>query len=297
MKVLFSSAIAVGLLLAVGRPGRAQSLPFWSPDPLSAPPQVPLRSGLLDPRDPRDAPPPGPAGSRTPRLQLLGMPSGFLVNPLGVDPDDDPPPTGDAAAAGRSDPDFVQFTVGSVNPYFNLRLPGDPGGLGYYLVHSQLQLLDAGSTSLCLGLQAYTPSGIQSGGLANGPSYVVPALACFHDLGNGAALQGYFGQNIQANSHWTDRMNGSYHYGMAVQYPVPGTTPTADTGIFFYLEALGRYRPDAPVPATAGPIPTLTTGHAALWELVPGVHVRLNSNCWMSVGASRYNFLTCSWRY
>ena len=68
---------------------------------------------------------------------------------------------------------------------------------------------------------------------------------------------------------------------------MPGTGSTRDQGLFVYLEALGRYRVDATQP----------TGHTALWEFVPGVQMRMNSNCWMSLGASRYNFLSCSWEY
>jgi hypothetical protein len=157
--------------------------------------------------------------------------------------------------------------------------------LGYYKIHSQVQLFDAGRTSLCLNVQAYTPAGQQAGGLANGPTYVVPALAAFQDLGF-VGVHGFFGQNFQATSRWPD-MSPNFQYGMAVQCPVPGTPTTAEQGLFLYFAALGRYRVD---PTTGGT-------HSSMWEFVPGVQMRVSSSCWMSLGASRYNFLSCSWRY
>jgi hypothetical protein len=230
------------------------------------------------------------AAARSARVQMMGMQSGFLVNPLGLDSDDDVSPSVAAEASAPEnpgEPEVLQLNVGNHNPYLDLRLPGDPGGLGYYKVHSQLQLVDAGSTSFCLNLQAYTPAGMNNGGLANGPTTFVPTLACFQDLGNGAALQTYFGQNIQAASGWTDRINTNFQYGMAIQYPLPGTSSTGEQGLFVFLEALGRYRYD----------PSQSNGHVALWEFVPGVQMRLSSNCWMNVAASHYNFLSASWRY
>jgi hypothetical protein len=218
--------------------------------------------------------------SRTARLQMSGMQAGFITNPLSIEPDPTDP-------SGTSDsPDALQLNFGAYNPYFDLRLPGDPGMLGYYKVHSQLQLLDAGSTSVCVNLQGYAPAGQEVGGLANGPTYVVPGVACFQELGFGAGLHGFFGQNIQANNHWTD-LTPNFQYGMAVHCAVPGASVNAEQGLFVYFEALGRYRTD----------PTQPTGHTAIWEFVPGVQMRLNDSCWMSVSASRYNFLTCSWRY
>jgi hypothetical protein len=221
---------------------------------------------------------------RNARLQLAGMQAGFIANPLGIDPDDDPWGTGPDSAAA-TDSDFVQLNFGNYNPYFDLRLPGDPGMRGYYAVHSQVQLFDAGRTSVCLNLQAYTPAGQEAGGLANGPTYLVPALAAFQDLGF-IGVHGYFGQNITANARGAD-LSPNFQYGMAVQCPVPGTNTNTEQGVFLYFAALGRYRVD---PITGG-------NHTAMWEFVPGVQMRMSSNCWISVGASRYNFIRWSWQY
>jgi hypothetical protein len=219
-----------------------------------------------------------PASAKAPRFRMFNMPSGFLVAPLGIDNDDDGPTGGD------SDPlSCVQFNLGMYNPNFDLRLPGDPGGLGYYKLYSQLQLLDQGSTSICVDLQAYTPAGYQFGGVANGPTTVNPALSWFQELGGGTALQGYVGQRIQANSRWQDNLHANFQYGMALQYPLPLLRPQPNQGVYVFVQALGRYRYEGTTPA--------------MWEILPGVHWRMNENCWMSLGVSHYNFLTWSWQF
>ena len=44
---------------------------------------------------------------------------------------------------------------------------------------------------MSMSLQALTPAGQQTGGLANGPTVVSPAFFLFHDLGEGQAMQGF----------------------------------------------------------------------------------------------------------
>jgi hypothetical protein len=269
-------------LSGAGRAAAQTAMPF-APDALADQPRVLLRWYTFDGKDPVTP----SLASRSARLQMSGMQAGFIINPLGIDQDDDPPPgPDDPIGPSQTDSDGLQFAVGTYNPYFDLRLPGDPGALGYYKVHSQLQVIDNQATSVCVNLQAYTPAGYQMGGLANGPTYVIPAVAGFQDLGFGAALQAYFAQNFQANSRWTD-MTPNFLYGMALQYAIPGASTNADRGMFLFVEALGRYRVD----------PTQPNNHSTMLEFVPGVQMRLNNNCWMSLGASRYNFLTAAWRY
>lgn len=272
---------SVAFLSATGR-AAAQALMPFTPESLAAQPRVMLRWYSFDGTDGITP----SVAARTARLQMSGMQAGFIVNPLGIDQDDDPPPGTAEGESATTPPDILQFAVGTYNPYFDLRLPGDPGALGYYKVHSQLQIVDSQATSVCLNLQAYTPAGQQVGGLANGPTYVIPAVAGFHDLGFGAALQAYFAQNFQANSRWAD-MTPNFLYGMALQYAVPGVSRSGTNGLFLFVEALGRYRID----------PVQPNGHSTMLEVVPGVQMRLSDNCWMSLGASRYNFLTASWRY
>jgi hypothetical protein len=276
--VPLNPALRRGLCLVafalVGRAG-AQDLAVRPPESLVAPLRVPLQ--LFGPG--RD----GDAG-RAARPRLIGLPNSFFSAPVeraGATPGDE--------EGGDATDDFagLQVAFGNHNPFFELRHPGDPGGVGYSKLQSQYQLFDLGAGSISLGLQAVTPSGLQAGGLQNGTTYVMPTVAWFRDLGAGTALQGYVGQNIQANARWADNLDSGFQYGMAIQTPVPGTLCEGDQGVFLFLQALGRYRSDA----------LRQDGRPVLWEFVPGVQWRLNPNCWMSVGASRYNFLNCAWQY
>src|SRR5262245_34166421 len=168
-----------------------------------------------------------------PRLRLFGMPTGFLRDPLGLESDDTPPHDSNAKTNSEEDFSGLLVSMGNYNPYFDLRRPDDPRGLGYYKLHSQMQILDLGRTNVSLTLQALTPAGLESGGLANGPTIVCPAFACFQDLGFGAALQGYIGQDILATPRWTDSLGTRVHYGLGVQCPVPGLCPQHEQGLFF----------------------------------------------------------------
>lgn len=250
---------------------------------LAAQPHVALPFPLLLGRD-ADA-------VTAPRAQRPGpacMPNGFLNATLGIM--DDPDEPHDPAEPNQGGNDFealsiLQVSFGSYNPYFELRRPGAPGGVGFFKLASQLPLLDRGPTSVSLGLNALTPAGVQYGGAVSGPTVVTPALAWAHDLGAGTAVQGYVGQNIQAGTRWTESLFTNLQCGMALQCPVPGTAPSGEQGVFFFLQALGNYDNSR------------TDGRPALWEVVPGVHYRWSSSCWMSLGVSRYNFLTASWQF
>lgn len=263
----------------------ARAVPAQSPPGggLAAQPHVALPYPLLFGNDADAEPAP-----RASRPGPACMPSGFLNASLGIMERPAEPIVEAAPIQGGDDFEglsILQVNFGSYNPYFELRRPGDPGGVGFFKLASQLSLLEQGSTSVSLGLNALTPAGSQFGGAASGQTTVTPALAWTHDLGAGTALQGYVGQNIQANARWTESLFTNLQCGMSLQCPVPGTAPSREQGAFFFLQALGSYdtaRPD---------------GRPSLWEVVPGVHYRWSSSCWMSVGVSRYNFLTASWQF
>src|SRR5262249_24888339 len=153
--------------------------------------------------DERPGADPAPQG-RTPRFRMFRMMPGFLSDPLIPDTPDDPALANDPVARAFLDPsdgpNWLQVALRHDHPYFDLRRPGDPGGVGFYRLYSQMQLLEAGTTSLCLNLQAVTPAGLQSGGVQDGPTVLTPGLAVFQELGGGSALQGFVGQDI-----WTHR--------------------------------------------------------------------------------------------
>jgi hypothetical protein len=217
---------------------------------------------------------------------MFRMLPGFLNDPPGLNGLDDPACANDSSgslpanAESCAGPRGLTLAVGDDNPFFDLRRPGDPGGVGFVRVHSQLQVVDLGSTSVCLGLQAWTPAGLQSGGVADGPTVLAPGLGIFHDLGDGTGLHGYVGQHLRGTRQ------GPLNYGMALQCPLAPWVEPADRCLFVFVQALGTYD-------YVGD----RQGKALNWEVVPGIHWRINDNFWMSLGASKLGMLTCSWQY
>jgi len=275
----YSCPLLAALLLSTSS-ASAQTPPV-SPDEI-------LRKPLVDftPASARDNAP----GSGTARLRLFGMPTGFLRDPLGIDSDDPVPENDGRTAMDDELPGFL-VAMGNYNPFFDMRRPEDPRGPGYYKFHSQMQVLDMGRTNVSLTLAALAPAGLETGGVANGPTVLTPAVAWFYDLGAGRALQGYVGQNYYANSRWSDSLGSRIHCGVAMQHPVPGLCPDGEQGLFFFVQALGCYRcEDRPDGRTAD-------GRTTVWEVIPGLQWRLSDNCWFSVGASRSGMFTWFWQF
>jgi hypothetical protein len=226
-----------------------------------------------------------PTQMRSPRIMMFGMLPGFLSDPVGLNSNDDPPDVEGNYVSNDTSGGFSRMTLtfGNDNPYFDLRRPGDPGGVGYVRMHSQLQLIDSATTSVCLGLQAWTPAGLESGGVANGPTTISPGLGVFQDLGNGAGLHGYVGQNFRDG--YTKQ--GPLRCGMAMHCPLFPWADTDDCPVFLFVQAMGRYD-------YAG---DRQQGRAMNWELVPGVHWRFSDNFWMSIGGTRQSMLTWVWQF
>jgi hypothetical protein len=230
------------------------------------------------------------------------MPTAIPLDPVGLDNDNDPA-VGDTDGSGSlSEKDAagdgrVKVAVGADNPFFDFRRPGDPGGVGFYRLHSQVLLFDTQRTGLSMGLRAVTPAGLEADGVADGPTVLSPHFAWFHQVGNGTAIQGFVGKDVRANSHWSDSLDRQINYGLALQSPIPGTESTPGRSVHLFLEALGRYRIDGD--------PSL---RASLnWEVLPGVHWQIGENWWMSggilmpLGAARPDArlwqITCSWQF
>ena len=233
----------------------------------------------------------GAAYARAHRIPLFRITPGFLSNPVGLTDQDD------LAAADDCGLDWLQVAMGSDNPFFDLRRPGDPGGVGYYKVHTQVRLFDSPTTGCALGLQAVTPAGREFDGLDDGPTVVSPSLSLFHALDDGTAIQGFVGKNVNLNTNWTTQLGQSVQYGMAVQHPLVQGGPDGAGNLYVFVEALGRYHYDGP--ASSAP--------QATWEMLPGIHYRLTPNWWMAGGvvvpvttprpeANQWQF-TCSFRF
>jgi hypothetical protein len=236
---------------------------------------------------------------RPDRFPLFRMPCGFLANPVGLDSDDDDPAPDPASALLPPSPgeDRLQLALGQDNPFFDFRYRGDPGGVGYYRLQTQYQLLDSSKAGLCLGFRAVTPAGLDADGVARGPTIFSPALAWYQDLGGNLAIHGYIGKNLRASPGWTDNLEKSVHYGLAIQQPFPGLANTSNSGLHVFVEALGRQRSNPDLPDR----PTST------FEVLPGLHWQMGDNWWLTggllfpMGTSRLETnlwqITCSWRF
>jgi hypothetical protein len=248
---------------------------------------------------------PGPAasGARAARIPLFRIPSLFPSDLPGLDPDGDSPPPDPGAPPPVPGPDDaevgrLQVFMGQDNPYLDLRRPGDPGGVGFYRVQTQLQLFDTGTTGFALACRAVTPAGLESNGVNDGPTFISPALTVFQDLGAGLALHGFVGTDVHASSPaLREGASLGFQYGVAVQQPVPGLTPDPSRGLFLFVEALGRYRDQ--IDAQQGAL------HS--WEVLPGLHCRMRDSWWISggmvvpLGTTRTTpghwQVTCSWQF
>jgi hypothetical protein len=220
--------------------------------------------------------------SPTPRILLFRMLPGFLSEPPGLAAFDDPSDEATSSAKADSNPDGFVLSFGDDNPYFAARRPGDPGGVGFIHIHSQLQVVDWGYTSVCVGMRAWTPAGLENGGVQNGQTVISPGIGVFQDLGAGSALHAFVDQSM---------VSGGYHpgpmrCGMALDCPVPVETDATNRSLFFVVQALGQYD-----------FPTDRHGRSMNCQVVPGLHWRVSDAFWLSLGASRLSTLTCGWHF
>ena len=224
---------------------------------------------------------------RTPRISMFHMLPGFLSEPMTILSKGDPVVDGADSAAQDTEAggwEGLMVSVGSYNPYFDLRRPGDPGGVGYYHLQSQLQVVELPSTSVCLGVRAWMPAGLDVGGVGDGPTTVAPGLGVFQDLGNGTGLHGYVDQNFQGAC----RTHGPLQYGMGVQCPLTPWADPADSNLYFFVEAMGNYD-------YVGT--NYRQGRPQNWDVVPGLHWRVNDTFSMSIGATRSSLVTWMWQF
>ena len=206
--------LACIVLWAVSSSALAQSdeagLPSFCSDPtLRRQFRLAISGGLSDGSD--------DGTGRTNRIRLFHMPTGFLSDPVGLDLDDDTTPgDGDDPASG---PDRWGLALGADNPYFDFRLPGDPGGVGFYKANTQYQLYDSDSAHFSFNLEAATPAGLDNQGVSGGPTIITPALAYFYEMESGSAVQAFVGKNFGARRGWSDSLERSFNCGLAVQRP------------------------------------------------------------------------------
>jgi hypothetical protein len=278
--------------------GRALALALlvscWSGSPVRAEDTINWDRALLLPRDfvGEYSTGLGDLGNRANRIRLFRIAPGFLSDPVGLDEDrpfaDPVVPSFNALAMGTpyvpkppddAGPDWLNLTIGRDNPFFDIRRPGDPGGVGYYKLASQMQLLDTRSTAFTLGLQAVKPAGLDVAGLEDGPIVVSPSLCLFHELDNGMVIQSFVGKNVDLNNTNSTlrvggRMNNKVQYGVSLQQPLFEPTPDNTNNWYVFVEALGRYHYHA----------TASGSPPALWDVLPGVQWRLTDTMSLTGG-------------
>src|SRR5438093_602931 len=112
--------------------------------PLSAETPAPVRTATREARRSRSAARSSlaspPSGSQ--RIRLFRIQPGFVRDLPWLE--DDRPPSDPRLPSPESDdgPDWISFAAGNDNPYFDFRQRGDPGGVGFARVSSQVQLLE-----------------------------------------------------------------------------------------------------------------------------------------------------------
>lgn len=214
-----------------------------------------------------------PVGTAAPphRVRLFCIQPGFLCDTPGLETDD---PTS-APAADDGDLDWLNVSAGNDNPFLDLRRAGDPGGVGYTRVNTQVQLFDTARTACSLGLQAVTPAGLQFDGLPDhlGPTVVTPALSLYHALDEGTAIQAFVGKNLPLMNHAARPVRRALQYGVAVQQPLGDDPTDLFSGLYLSFGALGTMRRE-----TEGTDRRLTP----VWEMLPGLHYQMADNWWVS---------------
>ena len=220
--------------------------------------------------DPVLAMPSTPA-PRSNRIPLFRIAPAFLTEPIGLDLDDPLPTDPDLPPEADEGPNWLKVAFGGDNPFLDLRRRGDPGGVGYYRLHSQVQLVDSPTTGFAFALKAVTPAGRDANGVAGGPTYCSPALSYFQSLDDNFAFQAFVGKKMRLE------MRGQGPFGHAVESGVGLnrmlTDGTEGQGrLYVFVEALGRYQFDD------------TIQKKPAMEMVPGLHWRIDENWWMSGG-------------
>jgi hypothetical protein len=236
------------------------------------------------------------AAYRSSRIHLFNMPSALPGDPLGIMPDSDLYADDAAGSTGESPDDRFQLVFGADNPFFDLRRHGDPGGVGYYRMYSQMCVLDSSRWSLSMVLQGVTPAGLEADGIATGPTILSPSLASYYELAPGTGIHAFIGKDVEAHSGWTREVRQDIRYGVALQTPCPSLEEGVFNGVHLYLEALGRYRVD-----DSGNRPP------PKFDVLPGLHWQVSDNWWMTGGllmplsSQRWDGhlwqFTCAWRY
>jgi len=214
-----------------------------------------------------------------PHLRLFRFAPGFLSDPLGLQQDECelpgvprmPGPDLTSTPESNDGPDWLQFGMGADNPFFDLRRPGDPGGIGYYRVNTQVALIDSPKTCCSIGMQTVMPGGIQFAGVPNGPTVFSPSLGVFHTLNDRLGLQSFVSKNfLLTNTNGGSVLQKNVQCGLALQRPLLAGQDGLNH-LFFCMGALGNVSQDR-------------DGFKLQpnCDLLPGLQWHVNENWWLS---------------
>lgn len=181
----------------------------------------------------------------------------------------------------------LQVVTGVYYPYVDPRRRGDPTGPGYNKFQSRWQVVDWGSTNIRLGLDALAPAAVESGGIPSAPTTLSPGFLWCQNFGNGIQLQGSVGQNFQALSRWAEQLD-SLRALFRFECPL---LPAAEHGVVLFVQALAHCR------ASDDNAYLNWQRGTTFWEFTPGVQWRFRDKASISLGASRWNLVTCSWQF
>jgi hypothetical protein len=222
----------------------------------------------------------GGSANRGPRVRLFRMMPGYISDPVGLGELDDDPLIVDPSYQSAG-PQRFTFGFGLDNPYFEPRGPGDPGGIGFYRIYTQAQILDLGTTSISLGLQAWTPAGLENGGVSQGATAFSSGIGAYQDIGSGIGLHAFADQTCH-----NIRQASQFHCGVAIQAPLTNWDRPENQDLFFFIQAVGM---------------TQCYGQRSdrdfNWECLPGIFWKVGDCFSMSFGGSHQGLVTCSWQY
>ncbi len=208
----------------------------------------------LFPRDflSSSAPAPATTWTRSNRIALFRITPGFLTEPVTLDLDD--PPSGDSSTPVETDsgPSWLQVSFGGDNPFLDLRQRGDPGGVGYYQLFSQCQLVDTTSTACAVNVKAVSPAGRDMNGVASGPTFVAPELSFFQALDDDLAFQAFVGKKVRLDLHAQGPLQNSVECGMGVNRPLIDGCPGAAGSTCSWKRSVPIAMPTVRIPARSG---------------------------------------------
>lgn len=262
-------ALAAGIVLLVASCGRAQSsLSYLIND---------NRPTLL-PSDLIWRPSAEPAPLRSPRLYAFRTPAGVYSDILvRTDAESEPEPDPSLRASKEDDSDLpIEVILSADNPFFDFQRTGDVGGVGYQRLYATVKLLNTETTCLALHCHAATPAGLESDGVAYGPTRFSPALTLAQDLGDGLLIEGFVARTMRAYMPSMSGAQRHVEFGEVLQHPLTGLwSERADSPhVYLFLETLGHYRCEEGRSSWQQPL------H---WDVVPGIHLRGDS-WWVSAG-------------